>query len=189
MKSLTLWMGSLFLLCACVASRPDRFYVLDAQPSAAGGSRSAFGKQVMLSVTLPSLVDRNEMVLTAPGNGIVILDHERWAAPLADQVLATLGRDIERRRADLLVADQRLGHSGIPGVKITVDVVQLSALKGSRVSIETRWRILDLATGQSVLGAEQFAAPTDSDGYDAIARALSVCLGSLADRLVGRLPS
>jgi uncharacterized lipoprotein YmbA len=117
----------------------------------------------------------------------MVLEHERWAAPLADLVTQTLGRDLERRRSDLLVAGHNVSPSGAAAVKVTVDLVQMTVRRGEQASIEAHWRILDPRTGADTVGSEMFRAPVAQDGYAAVPQALSECLGLLADRLVGQL--
>ena len=187
MKSLLTAMCILSLLSACATSRPDHFYILSTQPQGASEARSTPATQVALRVTLPSLVDRSEMILDTSADGVIVLEHERWAAPLADLVTQTLAQDLERRRSDLLVAAQSVNYASGPVIKVAVDVVQMTVHRSERASIETHWRILDPRTGKDEMGGEVFSAPIRQDGYAAVAQALSECLGLLADRLVGQM--
>jgi uncharacterized lipoprotein YmbA len=173
----------LCLLSACASSRPDHFYILSAQPANSNEARQAPSTAVSLRVTVPSLVDRPELVFNTSADGVEVMEHERWAAPLADLVSETLARDIERRRADLLVAERADGAAHAAILKVTVDVVQVSLNRDGRASIDTQWRILDVRTGKDVIGDDMFSAPVKGDSAAASARALSECLGLLADRL------
>lgn len=175
----------LLLLAACAPSRPDHFYILSVQPPGAGETRATPVTEAALRVTLPAVVDRAEMVLNTSTDGVVVSEHERWAAPLPDLATQTLARDLERRRSDLVVA---AGNSSIaPVIKISIDVVQVAVRKGGQASLEVHWRILDSRSGKDTVGGEVFSAPMGDDGYAAVAQALSVCLGSLADRLIAQL--
>jgi len=116
---------------------------------------------VSLRVTLPSLVDRSELVLNTSMNGVIVLEHERWAAPLADLVTQTLARDLERRRSDMMVAAQSGSHAGA-AVKVTVDLVQVTVRKGERASIEAHWRILDPRTGGDAVGRRHVRCRIDA---------------------------
>ena len=193
MKSLTLIIGVpalacvLALGCGCVSRQRDHFYVLDAQPPGGQDSRTQFDRQINLRVTVPSLVDRGEMVLTANG-GVTVLDHERWAAPLADLVTATLGQDIERRRAAVVVLPGNAGRASIPVVSIVVEIDQVTARMGDPVAIETHWRITDARTGKVSIGREEFAGTQRPQSYSEVAGALSACIALLADRLVKEIP-
>jgi len=184
--SLTI-MCALFLVSACATSGPDHFYILSVQPQGASEARVMPTTQVTLNVTLPSLVDRSQMILNTSADGVIVLEHERWAAPLADLTAQILARDIERRRSDMLVASAEVNPSAA-AVKISVDIVQMTVRKGGRASIDTQWRIVEPRTGKERVGGEVFSAPLEEDGYASVARALSDCLSLLADRLVAQLP-
>jgi uncharacterized lipoprotein YmbA len=188
MKSLPLLVCVLVLAGGCAARQRDHFYVLDAQPAGGNDSRTQFDRQIALRVTLPSLVDRAEMVLTTSG-GVTVLDHERWAAPLADLVTATLGQDIERRRADVVVLSRGPDQTGIPLVKISVEIDQMTARLGDQVAIETHWRVTDTRTGKVSIGRDAFASSQRPQSYTDVAAALSTCIGLLAERLVREIPS
>ena len=176
----------MFLLSAC-AGRPDRFYILSTQPAGAGQARTLPAVPAVLKVTLPSVVDRPEMVLSTSSDDVIVQEHERWAAPLADLVTQTLARDLERRRSDLLVADSSLIRASASALKITVDVVQLTVHRGGEAVIEAHWRILDPRTGKDATGGDVFSSPLAQDDDAAAAQGLSRCLALLADRLVGEI--
>jgi uncharacterized lipoprotein YmbA len=175
------------VLASC-AGQTDHFYALNTVPEGARSpAAAAFGTHVVLGVSIPSLVDRRQMTVDASGDKILILEHERWAAPLSDLVSQTLARDIEQRRADVLVADRSFDQTDLKPVHVNVAIVRMSARQGGQATLEARWRIADPAS--QTIGGETFTAPVEGDGYAAIARAFSTCLAALADRLVEKLPS
>lgn len=177
------------ILCSaegCATRRPDYYYVLAAQPAAARESATPANLQVALRLTLPSLVDRSEMVLTTE-NGVTVMEHQRWAAPLVDLMTTALRQDIERRRADVMVS-LRSAAAGIPLIRMEVDVIQLSARRGVEVSVETQWRVTDSHNHTSI-GRDVFVTPLHSDSYAAVATALSTCVALLADRLAKEIPA
>jgi uncharacterized lipoprotein YmbA len=171
------------------AAQPDHFYTLSTLPQSPRAPAAGFGTHVLLSISLPSLVDRRQMIVEAPGDQILILEHERWAAPLSDLVTQTLARDLERRRTDILVADRGFDQAGANPIHIKIDVVRLSARRGGQATLEAHWRIVDPASQADLLGGETFTAPIEGEDYAAIAQAFSACLASLADRLVEKLPA
>jgi uncharacterized lipoprotein YmbA len=129
------------------------------------------------------------MVLTESRTGIVIPDHERWAAPLSDQVSNTLARDIERRRADLLIGDGRFDQASSPTVSIKVDIVRMTAARGGEARIDAHWRVVAASAGVDVLGADSFASRVDGQGYAAVAQAYSEVLRELAEKLAADVPA
>ncbi len=181
--------ASLALLLVSCAGSPDHFYTLGTLPDAARGAAVPLSTHVLLNVTVPPLVDRRQMVINASRDQVLILEHERWAGSLAEQVSETLARDIERRRSDVLVGDRGYDQAGAVPVKIRVDVVQMSAQKGGRATIEAHWRIVDASAKTDEIGSDLFSAPLDGEEYAAVARGFSECLSSLAGRLVEKLPA
>jgi uncharacterized lipoprotein YmbA len=177
------------ILLASCAAHPDRFYGLSTIPDTVRPPAAGFATRVLLSISIPSLVDRREMIVDAPGDRILVLEHERWAAPLSDLVSQTLARDVEQRRADVLVADRAFDQAGVKPVRIKVDIVRMSAPRGGPATLEAHWRIEDPAAQIDLLGGGSFSSPIEGEEYAAIARAFSLCLASLADRLVEKLPS
>ena len=188
MKLLSAVLCALVFSSGCVTHQPDHFYVLETQPAGVRESRTQFERQVTLRVTVPSLVDRNEMVL-ASQNGVVVMDHERWAAPLADLVTATLARDIEQRRNGVVVLSKTADHAGIPLVRIAVDIDQIDSRLGSHSTVEAHWRVTDAHTGREILGRDTYVSAQLPQSYAAVAAALSTCLAALADRLTAEIPA
>jgi uncharacterized lipoprotein YmbA len=184
MKFHRLSLCAVFILCGCVSRQHDHFYVLEAQPTGPAPSRSQFDRQVTLQVTVPSLVDRNELVL-ATADGVAVLDHERWAAPLADLVTAALGQDIERRRNDVVVLPRSADRAGIPLMRIKVEIDRISARLGESVTIETHWRVQGAA--RETVGRDTFVSPQQPRNYSEVASALSACIALLADRLTAEI--
>ncbi len=178
--------AAVVLESACAVA-PDHFYTLDTSPGGAAPP-SARMTHVRLDVTVPSMVDRSEMVLNTSATGISILEHERWAAPLSDEVAQTLAADIERRRGDLLIGDARFDQPSMPPVSIKVDIVAMTAHRGGAVSIVAHWRIVDAAAGLDRLASDGFTAPIDGDGFAALAQAYSQVLGALAEKLAAAVP-
>jgi uncharacterized lipoprotein YmbA len=143
----------------------------------------------MLTVSLPPVVDRPQMVIAASAGQLLVLEHERWAAPLSDLVLQTLGRDIEQRRADVLVADRGFDQPGLMPVKIRVDIVRMSARAGGQATLEAHWRVVDARRNADEIGAETFESPMAGGDYASVARAFSNDLSSLAERLAANIPA
>jgi uncharacterized protein len=179
---------ALILLGGCVTRQPDHFYVLEAQPAGARAASSQFSRQITLRVTVPSLVDRNEMIVTTM-SGVAVMDHERWAAPLADLVTTALSQDIERRRNDVIVLPKSADHAGLPLIRITVEIDQLNARLGQPLSIETHWRVTDGGSGRETLGRDTFVSPQPPQNYAEVAGALSAVVALLADRLTREIPA
>jgi uncharacterized protein len=180
--------GIMASLLSCAGS-PDHFYTLSTLPEAAAVPAVTPTTHVILNVAVPALVDRREMVINTSSDRVSILEHERWAIPLPDQVSQTLARDIEARRGDVLVGDRSFDQASVANVKMKVDVVRMSAQKDGRVVLEAHWHLRDAAGKVDEVGSGVFTAPPNGGAeYTGVARGFSACLSSLAERLVEKLP-
>lgn len=174
-------------LCGCLSTHPDHFYTLGIDPPDPPASRPATLLPATLKVTLPGIVDRSEMILGTGADGVLILDHERWATPFSDLVAQTLARDLEHRRGDLLVSEPGAGRA--PTLKITVDIVQVTLRLGSAASMEAHWRIVDERGPGETVGSDVFKAKSLPESYAEVARSASEVLSQIADRVASGLPS
>ena len=182
----------MILLCAlsvACASQRDNFYTLSVLPDDASSVAAAPAVHVLLSVEIPSIVDRAEMVVSSSPSDVQVLDHERWVGSLSDQVRQTLARDIERRRSDVLVGDRGFGQKAMASVVVRVDIVRMSARSVGPVSIEARWRIQNEAEATDDVGGGVFEAPADSGRYGSIAKGYSQAISALADKLAAGIHS
>jgi hypothetical protein len=187
------WRAAWLIICAAglgaCAGQRDHFYALSTLPRAAQPRTGGFTTQVMLEVSIPDVVDRPEMIIHAGGDRVLVLEHERWVAPLSDLVRQTLARDIERRRANALVAGRGFDQADAQAVHMNVDLVRMSVEQGGPATVEAHWRIIDPRTKTDLIGGEIFTAPIEGGDYDSTAKAFSTCLAALADRLVDELPA
>ena len=178
-----------FAVLGCASSRPDHFYTLTALPATESAPRAANLTQVTLNVSLPSLVDRTEMVIYTSAEAVVMLEHERWAVPFPDLVAQTLARDLEKRRSDVLVEDRQFGHPTSTGITVNVEIVQVTVRRGGSASLEAHWRISGGSTAADTVGSGRFQSAIGGEQFAAVPPALSQCLAQLADQLIMQTPS
>jgi uncharacterized lipoprotein YmbA len=175
------------ILAGCAGPR-DHFYALTTLPENARAAPAAFTTHVMLTISLPPVVDRRQMVIATSADQLLVLEHERWVAPLSELVVQTLGRDLEGRRADVLVADRSFAQPSLVTVKIRIDIVRMSVRAGGQATLEAHWRVVEAHSNTDEIGADIFESPVTAEDYATVARAFSNDLSSLADRLAAKIP-
>ena len=129
---------------------------LSTLPDTARPAAAEYSAHVVLRVAIPATVDRRQMIVDAPGGEVLVLEHERWVAALSDLVSQTLAGDLERRRADVLVAGPAFDQAGMKPVQIRVDIVRMSAHRGAQASLEAHWRIVDPQSSADAVGGGSF---------------------------------
>ena len=166
-------------------SAATRIYTLDAAPGTRVDSYQAPALRVD-SLSVPAGWDRIEILRPAMAGGLVISDFDHWSSPLGQVARQALSADLSERLPPGSVIYPRLPKpSGALGVN--VDILEFSVV-GSRASMQASWVITP--TGSSASGAlaakRSEALLQDSMSSTqpaAVARAWSVLLGQLADRI------
>ncbi|MDE1962795.1 MAG: membrane integrity-associated transporter subunit PqiC [Xanthomonadaceae bacterium] len=175
-------LGAVLALGAC-ASAPTRYYTLVPPASAApvqGGAGPAFE---LLPVSIPAQDDQPQLVVREGGQGVALLQGERWIAPLADEIRGALSADLAGAlgRPDV----SGLAHAGKPVVRIKVDVRRFDSQPGGYALLEAAWslRLLDGDDAtRSLACSSTFRRPV-GPGYDALVQGHQQALGQLADQI------
>lgn len=128
----------LFALTAC-SSAPTHFYTLmpiDEKDTYAG--EASFDFQ-LLTLRVPVQVDQSQIVIRDTDT-LQILENERWAAPLADELHDALDYQLERQlgRPDT----SRLALTpGKPRVEVQIEVRRFESVPGQYALIQAAWSL------------------------------------------------
>ena len=126
-----------WLLFGCASSTPPpRFHTLLSAPEAGTvpPSPASPGWEV-LTVTVPPQVDRPQWVVRQADDALVVLEDERWAAPLADEIGAAVADRLRRAApATSLAAGRRPW-------RIAIDVQRFDSAPGRVVRLEAEWSL------------------------------------------------
>jgi uncharacterized lipoprotein YmbA len=170
------------LLAGCVASAPTHYHTL-LDPMAEPSSIRPSGFLVdMEPVDIPPQSDQPQLVVRSDDGGIQLLQHERWVAPLADELRNALSDDLVRELGTMDVA-RLSAPSALPVLRIKVDVRRFEATPGHDVSLDATWN-LSLAGGTRppLVCLIQEQRPTGSD-YADVVKGQRRLLGHLASRI------
>lgn len=166
-------------------SSTERFYQLSASQAPLRPGKPRPIEMVALSVTLPELLTRAQMVLLASPNRLDILEKERWAEPLEDQVTRVLAEDLEQRIPGLMVTPRVSGRPD--ATQVRVDVVSLLADRWGKARLEARWTIADVDAATPLVGSCVITVPLGQADYEGIAQAYSSAVGELSERIADGL--
>lgn len=160
------------LLAGCASSATTRMHSL-LPPPAPGGSTAtsaAAGGWEIAPVQLPAQVDRPQWVLRLADDSLQVLEHERWIAPLADEVRAAVAA--------------RLPSSGAP-LRITLDVQRFDAALGRYSRVEAAWSVRQ-ADGRS-WRCQATLLEAATAGVPGLAAAHRAVFAQLGDRIAASL--
>jgi uncharacterized protein len=179
--------GAALVLAAC-ASAPLHYYTLiapagesTAAPAAASSASLPFE---LLAVGVPAQVDQPQLVVREGGQGVALLNGERWIAPLGDEVRGALSADLERELHSQDVSG--LPASNKPTLRIKLDLRRFDSQPGSYALIEGNWSVRVLHGGGHAAGAVACSSrisETVGPGYDALVQGHQRAIEQLAGQI------
>ncbi|MGF6711977.1 putative lipoprotein YmbA [Luteibacter sp. W1I16] len=165
-------------LAAC-ASAPTHFHTL-VPPSAPMPAASAAFVIDVQPVAVPPQVDQPALVLRQGASGIAVLDGERWASPLGDEIRGALSADLAARLGTHDVHGlPRAKDARVVGVRL--DVRRFDSEVGGYATLEASWSVRG-ADRAGANCASRVAEPAGST-YDSLVEAHQRALGKVADQV------
>jgi uncharacterized lipoprotein YmbA len=129
------WACALGLGAGCTSTSVS-YYTLTppaVEPAMARGAPIAVDVRVL---HIPASLNRSELTVRRGPTGLVILENERWASPLRDEIKDAVRGEIERR----------LGSAGenlqsVSRLRLDIDVQRFEAALGQNAKVDAAWRL------------------------------------------------
>ncbi|MHB9841769.1 PqiC family protein [Paraburkholderia terrae] len=172
----------LAVLTAC-ASPPTRFYTLGTASEATIVNRTTSADYLvdMRPVKVPAAVAKSQLVVQVNAAQVKVLEDDRWASPLADEIRDALLADLIRQvgAPDWRTAAQT---GEIPVYQVAVDVQRFESWPGSHTLVDAIWSVIAL-NGQEALTCHSTVSQPVSSGYDAIVDGHRRALSNIAAQI------
>jgi uncharacterized lipoprotein YmbA len=170
---------ALCFLAGCATSPASKFYTLSAVPLV---EQSPDAAQVVIAidpVTVPELIDRSQIVTRLDANRVSIDEFARWAEPLKSQIPRVLAADLAQFIPGAIVSTypQRVDDNAY---RVSVDVQGFDASTNGAVMLAVIWSVRAPNRGERVSGRSVVHETADGPGYDALVKAHSRALASVA---------
>jgi uncharacterized protein len=186
-------MALLFLLVAaagCARSPKATFYTLE--PGA--GAQAVVPGPVSYSVavgaiTLPEMVDRQQLVVRGDGNRVEILESHRWAGPLRGEIPRLLAENLRKLLGTERVSAYPQNAASDADFRVLVDIQRFEATPGESVTVDALWTISPTAGGALKTGRSLVSEPVRGAGYDAIVAAYSRALVTVSAEIARAIGS
>ncbi|MGA9333035.1 MAG: PqiC family protein [Rudaea sp.] len=190
---------SILALAAC-ASAPTQFYTLlpRAEIHAGTHAHAAFAIDVE-PVVVPAEVDQAAWLVRTGQGQVALLDNERWAAPLGDELRAAFADALRR---DTGASDMQLGNArtNLPVYRILIDVRRFESVPGQYALIQADWTVTrrdmnhlaapdhnadahDKVGSASTLACSSQVSQPVEPGYAALAVGHQKALAGIADEI------
>ena len=174
-------------LAACSSTPPTHFHSLVALPVSTGNAVSVLPapsvRFEMLPVTVPVQVDVPQFVVRLTDGSISVLEHERWIAPLGDEIRSAVSLRVGQALAGLPPGN----GAAFGGVwRVGVDVQRFDSTLGRAASVQLQWS-LQPAVGGALLRCQASYEEPVGTGVNALAaghRAVFERLGDVIGQAV-----
>lgn len=180
------------VLSGCASAPPVRLHTLVASTDAPLAAISAAPLPISLRVaSVPAQVDQPQWLVRLPDATLALLEQERWAAPLRDELRAAV---LQRLAAGFGIADNARGARW----RVRIDVTRFESLPDREARLDANWSVTAVtavtavAAVPAVAGAEasapspqcgaSFHLPVDS-GAPALAEGHRRAAAALADAI------
>jgi uncharacterized lipoprotein YmbA len=175
---------ALILVLASCGSPDNKYFTLSTEAPMAPPTTAAARTVSVDEVTIPSYLDRPQIVIRQDANRADIREYERWMEPLDSMLRRVLAADLATRLGSGRVLDR-------PGKDTTLITVNIDAFgqEGDRVVLRGQWTVKTAGKdGPGVSHSFSREEPLGKAEMPDMVAALSRLVGGLADEvaLIGK---
>ena len=172
---------------SCADSQPTRFYTLSPLAASSRGASPTTMPDLTVGVgpvTLPTYLDRPQLVTRAGGNRMVLADFDSWVEPLQGMFTRVLGENLALLLGtdDVLLLPQNRDFA--LDRQVEVDVTRFDVDNVGNAVLDAKWWVYG-RDGDELLrsGRSTISEPAAVDDYTAAAAALSRALGAMSTEI------
>ena len=173
------WLAAL-VLAACSSAAPPRLHTL--MPAVAGMRAAAAGASpvaaVLEPVRIPAQVDQPQWLVRLPDDTLTLLEHERWASSLRDELRQSLQEALITRWG---MTDARPSAGAAGPVRIAVDVRRFDSVVGLEARLEGSWTLSGGGPRAATVRCDGFFRESAGTDMNALAAAHRRAAARLAD--------
>jgi hypothetical protein len=174
------------LLSACLSTPPTQFYVLETLSEPPSSSTTTERKrQIGIGpVSIPTLLERKQIVTRLPDNSVKIAEFHQWASPLKDNVAQVLTHNLATLQAGDLIRTYPWSAYGTVDYRIIIDIIRFDTRAEQSVNFEANWAIMN-EKNHTLLsnGRSKIEHPLDDPSYPSVIKALSKILSEFSQEL------
>ncbi|MGV2291901.1 PqiC family protein [Trinickia sp. YCB016] len=180
--------AGLVFVGAC-ASPSARFYTLATDSSATPATSSAASawRIDVRPVKVPAAVARSQLVVQVDAAQVKVLEDDRWASSLAEEIRSALIAGVSRQ-AGMAGPGALVNGADVPVYQIAAEVQRFESWPRSHVLVDVVWNV-QRPDGAGALTCHSVLSEPVSDGYQAIVdghrRAIAIIAAQIAEVVRG----
>lgn len=184
---------TVLLLAGCAGQSPRvDFYILSADARSMGDASVAgkcSGQAISVGpITWPRYLDQPRIVTRVGTNRLEASEFNRWGGSLEDDFSRTVIRNLSSLLQSELVINDRHSSRFAPVYRVEIDVRQFDGEPGKNVTLEAKWSITAVTSGELKKVATSIVQKSTSGaGYDALVTASSMAVAQLSEEIAAQL--
>lgn len=182
---LFIWFA-LFLM-GCSTTPPTQFYSLDAVAVPKAIALNVNSKKPLIGVaqiSLPSALERKQIVTHDAQGQLHLAEQHQWAALLKQNITEVIAQNLTVQQPDLWFKAHPWSVLGIADYRLVIDVTRLDIFLGERIAFSVNWTLLN-EKKHTVLQHDSIdlVHSLADDRYETVISALNVLLVQLSEKL------
>jgi hypothetical protein len=177
------------LIAGCASSATTRFYMLCPVSKPAKAEQANYSVSVG-PVTVPAVIDRQQIVVRTGANQVFIDEYERWASPLKDNIGRVIAEDISVLLGTSQITLFPQSTAAGASYRAMIDIVRFDLELGKAATLDALWNVSSAAAlkdGKSQRGRTTITEPVKGGSYAELVAAQSLALGKLSADLAGAI--
>ena len=162
----------------CATTPPSRYYTLTA--TTAVPVKSSVIAVSVGPVSVPSLVDRPQIVVTIGPNAVRLDEFNRWASTLQDNFSRVIAENLVAILGTSRVTRFPQMSSADADYSIAIDVQRFESVPGKSAMLDAAWTVRAMKAGTAQTGRTHVREAVGDDSYEALAAAHSRALARLS---------
>lgn len=138
---------TLFFLSGCMGkSKPSNFYMLYPIKSATmqGGMSIADTMHIQVGpITMPTYLERSQIVITTETNQLIVDEFNRWAEPLIDNFSRVLVENLSQLLKTPNVHPYASGNVNGPDIIVSIDITRFDVTQDGNAYLNVFWTLSD----------------------------------------------
>ena len=180
-------LSALAALGAACASTPSKFYTLS--PMAEPGGATASYSVAVGPVSVPSMVDRPQIVVNVGPNQVGIDEFNRWAAPLKSDMARVVAENLAKILGTPMVSVFPQSTAAGASYRVLIDVMRFESAPGKSATLDAVWTVRRAKEEASRAGRTTASEPAADGSFAALvaahSRALARLSGEVAEAIRG----
>jgi hypothetical protein len=154
-------------LGGCASAPQERFYALSPVAGAEPAADKVGYSVAVGPVSVPEMVDRQQMVVRNDANRVTLLEQTRWAEPLASGIGRVIAANLGQLLGSAQVAVYPQSAASDADYRVAVDVQRFESVPGGTAGIDVLWSVRDAKGVLLRAGRSSISEPTG--GSDTVA--------------------